>query len=85
MDPVFVLILLLAILFLIMGVFAWYYAISMFIEIIKNKKSSKVSTGTLWFVGIWASPFVLGLYAVSLPDKGNTPVQSFDQNLPPIS
>ena len=26
-------------------------------------------TGSLWFIGIFASPIVLGLYTASLPDR----------------
>lgn len=48
---------------------AWLFSISMFISIIKSKGSPFDSSLIYWFVGLFASPIVLGLYAVALPNK----------------
>jgi ABC-type antimicrobial peptide transport system permease subunit len=46
---------------------AWFMAVGLLVGNAKEKGSNKL--GTLWFVGIFASPIVLGLYVLSLPDK----------------
>lgn len=50
---------------------AWLVSISKLIEIYtqKHKDGESASTGILWFIGIFASPIVLGLYVCALPDS----------------
>lgn len=48
---------------------AWIASISMLISVIKAKGSRFDSTLIYWFVGLFASPIVLGLYAIALPAK----------------
>lgn len=45
-------------------------AISLLVDAAKAKGFHRNDAGTLWFVGIFASPIVLGLYTASLPDRG---------------
>ena len=47
---------------------AWLLSISMLIDAGKSKGYSFEKTGLLWFVGIFASPIVLGLYINALAD-----------------
>ena len=60
---------LLIIIFLVLLMFipAYIVAINMFIEA-AERKGNDVSTGMLWFVGIFLSPIVVGLYVAALPD-----------------
>ena len=44
-------------------------AISLLVDAAKAKGFHRNDAGTLWFVGIFASPIVLGLYTASLPDR----------------
>ncbi len=60
---------LLMLLIAIVVLVAWVMSISLIINAIKAKGYEKITTGTLWFIGIFASPIVLGLYAVALPEK----------------
>lgn len=49
---------------------AWIISIDMFIQAAKEKGyHTDGGTGKLFFVGLFASPLVLGLYTASLPDK----------------
>lgn len=48
---------------------AWLMAISLFIQAIDDKGYSSQNTGKLWFVGIFATPIAVGLYAAALPNK----------------
>lgn len=48
---------------------AWIMAIAMFVEIAEEKGHYRNGAGLLWFVGLFASPIVLGLYVAALPDK----------------
>ena len=49
---------------------AWILAIAMMIDAGRAKGYfGGGKTGLLWFVGIFASPIVLGLYVASLPDR----------------
>lgn len=50
--------------------FALLMAISQLIETALMKGHCQDGTGMLWFIGIFASPIVLGLYTASLPDRG---------------
>ena len=46
---------------------AWVIAVSMLIDAMEAKGYTPKNKGALWFVGIFASPVVLGLYVVALP------------------
>ncbi len=48
---------------------AWLLAIHSFVEIVRMKGHHQESAGTLWLIGLFASPIVLGLYAAALPDR----------------
>ncbi len=50
---------------------AWFLSITMFIDAAKAKGYPMRETGVLWFVGIFASPLVPGLYVNALPPKNN--------------
>jgi hypothetical protein len=73
---------------LLVGIFvliAWLVAVSMFVEIARNKGVS--ATGALWFIGIFASPLVLGLYVIALPDEKRTQIvanSASDDELPSL-
>lgn len=55
------------ILFLVLA--AWLAPISLFIKAAKEKGYYEHGgTGLLWFIGIFATPIVVGLYTASLPD-----------------
>ena len=47
---------------------AWIISVYMFVERAKEKNPKITGTGSLWFMGIFASPVVLGLYVISRPD-----------------
>lgn len=53
----------------VLVLFAWVLAISLFIKAGKAKGHSMENAGLLWFVGIFATPIVVGMYVASLPDK----------------
>lgn len=67
-----IVILLLMLLIAVAVLVAWIMSISLIINAIKAKGYDQITTGTLWFIGIFASPMVLGLYAIALPEKGKT-------------
>lgn len=78
-------------LFFFLGIIAlgaWLLAINMFIEAAREKGYYKDGgAGQLWFIGIFATPIVVGLYTTSLPDKrlGNAiAASSGDQVAPSI-
>ena len=48
---------------------AWIVAIDLLIKAGKAKGYAMKNTGALWFVGIFATPIVVGLYIASLPDN----------------
>lgn len=48
---------------------AWIMSISMFIDAARAKGYKMKKTGVIWFVGIFATPIVAGLYVNALPDK----------------
>lgn len=48
---------------------AWIMAIAMLVKMAKEKGHCRNGAGLLWFVGLFASPIVLGLYVAALPDK----------------
>lgn len=49
---------------------AWLLAISLIIKAAQAKGWHKDGTGKLWFIGIFATPIILGLYVAALPDRG---------------
>ena len=86
-----VLIIILAILVLI----AWIMAIDLFIGAAKEKGYYKEGGAEiLWFIGIFATPIVVGIYTSSLPDKrgreivantsGSSSVTSIQDELPSL-
>ena len=54
-------------------------SISLFVKLAREKgycqgkNGETVSAGLLWFIGIFATPLVLGIYVAALPNK-NSPV-----------
>ena len=49
---------------------AWLMAINLFINAAKEKGYYKDGgAGILWFIGIFATPLVVGIYTTALPDK----------------
>lgn len=71
---------------------AWLVAINLFIEAAKKKGHYKNGgSGILWFVGIFATPIVVGIYVASLPDmeqRSNNTIENANRpdnpNLPSI-
>ena len=59
------------ILFVIMVVVlaAWLMAINLLIKVGAAKGYSMDNKGLLWFIGIFATPIVVGLYVAALPDN----------------
>ena len=70
---------------------AWLMATNLFIKIARAKGYYKDGAGLLWFIGIFATPIVVGIYVAALPDKrqagtltqGGVPV-GVDDELPSI-
>lgn len=70
---------------------AWLMAINLFAKIARAKGYYKDGAGILWFIGIFATPIVVGIYVAALPDKrqagtltqGGVPV-GVDDELPSI-
>lgn len=51
---------------------AWCMAISLLVEAAKEKGYYRDGgAGRLWFIGLFATPLVIGLYVCALPDKSN--------------
>lgn len=49
---------------------AWLMAISLFVDSARMKGYYRDGgSGALWFIGIFATPIVVGIYVASLPDK----------------
>lgn len=48
---------------------AWIMSINMFIDAARAKGYKMKKTGVIWFVGIFATPIVAGLYVNALPNK----------------
>lgn len=67
---------------------AWIMAISLFVEIAKDKGYCKNGAGALWFIGIFATPIAVGLYVAALPDRNALGASSrhadVDNELPSI-
>lgn len=67
----------LAVVFLIVVLVAWLMAINLFINAAKEKGYYKDGgAGMLWFIGIFATPIVVGIYTSSLPDKRGREIMS---------
>lgn len=64
-----VLVIFIAFIVLILAFAAWLLAIAKLVEAARMKGHGQDGTGSLWFIGIFASPIVLGLYTASLPDR----------------
>lgn len=47
---------------------AWIMSISLLIDAARAKGHKMDSTGKLWFIGLFATPIVVGLYVNALPD-----------------
>lgn len=52
-----------------LSIVAWIMSISMFIDAARAKGYKMKKTGMIWFVGIFATPIVAGLYVNALPNK----------------
>ena len=59
---------------LILMLCAWILAIEKLINAARMKGHCKEGSGALWFIGLFASPLVLGLYTASLPDRGQAAI-----------
>lgn len=51
-------------------IIAWIFAIDELIKAAQMKGHHKGSTASLWFIGIFATPIILGLCIAALPDRG---------------
>lgn len=64
-------------------IIAWIFAIDELIKAAQMKGHHKGSTASLWFIGIFATPIILGLCIAALPDRGElAEAKLSDQNLP---
>ena len=65
-------VLVITIIVLLLVLTAFLLSISLFINAAKEKGYYEHGgTGVLWFIGIFATPIVVGLYTASLPDLKN--------------
>lgn len=48
---------------------AWLLAINLLIKVGEAKGHALSNKGLLWFIGIFATPIVVGLYIIALPDQ----------------
>lgn len=48
-------------------------SINLFVSAAREKGHCKEGSGTLWLIGIFASPIILGLYVCALPDRAGAP------------
>ncbi len=61
-------------LFILIGIIlvvliAWLMSIDLLIKVGAAKGYSMDNKGLLWFIGIFATPIVVGLYVAALPDN----------------
>lgn len=67
---------------------AWLVATNKLVKLAMEKDPTRDTTGVLWFIGICASPIVLGLYVCALPDtralSQSKPEGDKPSNLPSI-
>lgn len=60
----------LLLLILIVMLIAWLCAINLFVEAARKKGYyCNGGSGILWFIGIFATPIVVGIYVSALPDR----------------
>lgn len=80
MDDVAVVMLVIGIILSIVVFVAFILSVDLLINLAKKKGYYKngESTGLLWFIGIFATPLVVGLYVVGLPEKRTENPQSTD-------
>ena len=52
----------------VLVIVAYFMSISMFTKVAQAKGHYLSGTGKLWFIGIFATPLILGIYVASLPD-----------------
>lgn len=64
---------------------AFLVSINLFVERAREKGHFE-KTGLLWFIGIFATPIVVGLYVLSLPDLSGkkTEKNKKESDLPPV-
>ncbi len=60
-------------------------AISLIVKAAQAKGWHKDGTGKLWFIGIFATPVVLGLYVAALPDRGQSKAKPAAQPAAPAA
>lgn len=60
----------------IVALIAWLLAINLLIKVGAAKGYAMDNKGLLWFIGIFATPIVVGLYIASLPDNRVMPAES---------
>ena len=72
------------ILVLIAMVVAGLMAIDLFINLAREKGHKLDNSGMLWFIGIFASPIVLGLYVAALPSKRSESSSDISRDLPSL-
>lgn len=65
------------------AVMVWVETIGFMIRASQAKGFHRDSSASLWFIGLFASPIMLGLYTASLPDRGQiqAPVAAPEQRL----
>lgn len=51
---------------------AYFLLINLFIGVMDGKGYTRISHWQIWFIGIVLSPFAVGLFAASLPDRRKT-------------
>lgn len=59
---------------------AWLVATEMFIDLAQKKDPQFYRTGMLWFVGIFATPIVVGLYVCAMTDKRSATSSANNRN-----
>lgn len=60
----------------IVALVAWLLAINLLIKVGAAKGYAMDNKGLLWFIGIFATPIVVGLYVAALPDNRAKPAES---------
>lgn len=59
----------------ICAVIAYFLAISALVKVARNKRA-ELGGGLMWFIGIFATPLVLALIVIAMPDRApRDPVQ----------
>lgn len=60
---------LLAVAVCVLALIAGLLSINLFAKLAKEKGHFEQGTGILWFIGLFASPIVLGIYVAALQDR----------------